>query len=151
MIAFLWPGLRDGCARPLERPWPHAHNAQPRKVRHSPLSSWVLCADLYLPFEASPEARVALADFLRVQTGLSIAEVIKVELEYALPNPLNSGTSLGEQNGERVSRALAEVRAAEGYDRYQAARRVLDAAEPASDFDRIVERARQIEDKDGER
>ena len=50
----------------------------------------------------------------------------------------------------RVSRALAEVRAAEEYDRYQAARRAIEATEPVSDFDRIVERARQIEGKDGE-
>jgi hypothetical protein len=48
----------------------------------------------------------------------------------------------------RVSRALAEVRAAEEYDRFQTAQRAIEATEPVSDFDQIVERARQIEDKD---
>ena len=96
----LWPGLRDGGVRPLE-PWLNAHDVQPHKGRDNLLSSWTLCANLYFPFGASPEARAVLAGFLRVQTGLSVAEVAGVELEYALPNPLDPGTLLGEQDGKR--------------------------------------------------
>lgn len=50
----------------------------------------------------------------------------------------------------RVSHALAEFRAAEEYERFQAAQRAFEATEPVSDFDRMVERAKQIEKKDGE-
>ncbi len=49
----------------------------------------------------------------------------------------------------RVSAALAEVRAAEEYERFQAVQRAIEASEPVSDFDRVVEAARRIEKKDG--
>lgn len=50
----------------------------------------------------------------------------------------------------QVSHALAELRAAEEYERFQAAQRAIEATEPMSDFDRVVERARRIEKKDDE-
>lgn len=49
----------------------------------------------------------------------------------------------------RVSAALAELRAAEEYERFQAAQHAIEATEPVSDFDRVVEAARRIEKKDG--
>ena len=96
----LWPGLRDGGLRPLE-PWLVANEVQPHKGRDNLLSSWTLCANLYFPFGTTPEARALAAGFLRAQTGLPIAEVRVVELEYALPAPLDPGTLLGEQDGKR--------------------------------------------------
>lgn len=96
----LWPGLRDGGVRPLER-WLAAHDVQPHKGRDNLLSSWTLCANLYFPFGASPGARAVLAGFLRAQTGLPVARVRAVELEYALPAPHDPGTLLGEQDGKR--------------------------------------------------
>ncbi len=96
----LWPGLRDGVVRPLE-PWLAAHDVQPHKGRDNLLSSWTLCANLYFPFGSSPEARAVLAGFLRAQSGLPIAAVTVIELEYALPAPLDPGTLLGERDGKR--------------------------------------------------
>ncbi|HMV65912.1 MAG TPA: virulence RhuM family protein [Myxococcota bacterium] len=49
----------------------------------------------------------------------------------------------------RVSAALAELRAAEAYDRFQATQRAIEANEPVSDFDRVVEATRRVETKDG--
>ena len=96
----LWPGLRDGGVRLLE-PWLAAHAVQPHKGRDNLLSSWTLCANLYFPFGGSPEARALLAGFLRAQTGLPVAGVRAVELEYALPAPHDPGTLLGERDGKR--------------------------------------------------
>lgn len=96
----LWPGLREGGVRPLE-PWLAAHDVQPHKGRDNLLSSWTLCANLYFPFGEGPEARALLSGFLRAQTGLPVASVRAVELEYALPAPHDPGTLLGEQDGKR--------------------------------------------------
>ncbi len=96
----LWPGLRDGGVRPLE-PWLAAHGVQPHKGRDNLLSSWTLCANLYFPFGDSREGRALLAGFLRAQTGLAIASVRGVELEYALPAPRDPETLLGEPGGKR--------------------------------------------------
>jgi len=96
----LWPGLRDGGERSLE-PWLAAHDVQPHKGRDNLLSSWTLCANLYFPFGEGPEARALLAGFLHAQTGLPVASVRAVELEYALPAPHDPGTLLGEQDGKR--------------------------------------------------
>lgn len=49
----------------------------------------------------------------------------------------------------RVSHALAELRAAEEYEHFQAAQRTIEAREPVSDFDSVVEAARRIENNDG--
>lgn len=49
----------------------------------------------------------------------------------------------------RVSHALAELHASEEYERFQAVRRAIEAFEPVSDFDHVVERARLIDKKDG--
>jgi hypothetical protein len=49
----------------------------------------------------------------------------------------------------RVSAALAELRAAEEFDRFQEAQRAIEASEPTSDFDRVVEAARRVPRKDG--
>jgi len=96
----LWPGLRDGGVRPLE-PWLAAHDVQAHDGRDNLLSSWTLCANLYFPFGTSPEARAVLAGFLRAQTGLPLASVLAVELEYALPPPHDPGSLLGEHDGKR--------------------------------------------------
>ncbi|MFH1467839.1 MAG: virulence RhuM family protein [Pseudomonadota bacterium] len=48
-----------------------------------------------------------------------------------------------------VSQALAAARAAEEYEQFQAARRVIEATEPVSDFDQVVEQTRcALERKD---
>lgn len=96
----LWPGLQEGGVHPLD-PWLVAHDVQPHKGRDNLLSSWTLCANLYFPFGESPAARALLEGFLRKQTGLPIARVRAVELEYALPAPHDPGTLLGEGGGKR--------------------------------------------------
>ncbi len=48
----------------------------------------------------------------------------------------------------RVSHALAELRAGEEYERFQAGQRAMEE-ERVSDFDQVVEAARRIEKKDG--
>lgn len=96
----LWPGLRDGGVRPLE-PWLAAEGVQPHQGRDNLLSSWTLCANLYFPFGEGPEARALLAGFFRALTGLAVARVRAVALEYALPAPHDPGTLLGEHDGKR--------------------------------------------------
>ena len=96
----LWPGLRSGGVRPLES-WLIAQKVQPHKGRDNLLSSWTLCANLYFAFGGEPDGRAFVASFLRHRLGLPIAEVAEVELEYALPAPLDPGTLLGEHDGTR--------------------------------------------------
>jgi hypothetical protein len=49
----------------------------------------------------------------------------------------------------RVSAALAELCAGEEYERFQAAQRAIEASQPVSDFDRVVEATRRIEKQGG--
>lgn len=49
----------------------------------------------------------------------------------------------------RISAGLAELRAAEEYERFQAAQREIEASEPVSDFDRVLEAARRLEKQGG--
>ena len=54
-------------------------------------------------------------------------------------------------NAGRVSHALAELRANEEFERFQASQRVIETTGAVSDFDRVVEQARRIGKRDGDR
>lgn len=96
----LWPGMRSGSLHSLP-----AYLAANRIGRHAGAhnlkSSWVLCANLYFPF-GRPEGLGILAGFLRAHVSPQIESVEGVELEFALPSPLDPQTLLGEpQGGQR--------------------------------------------------
>lgn len=95
----LWP--------PLLQP-PHSlphyledNHVQPHTYCHHLNSSWVLAANLYFPFRATPQARELLACFLKSQVSPEIDAVEQVELEFEAAGDLKPGPLLGESGGSR--------------------------------------------------
>lgn len=70
---------------------------------HNLLSSWVLCANLYWPFN-NKDGFELLKDYLNIQIGNYINEITSLDLEYLDDNPqLSPHNLLGEENGSRGS------------------------------------------------
>ena len=95
----LVPAVRSSGVRPLDA-WLAREGVQAHTGRNNLLSSWTLCANLYFPF-ATDAGRNLLRDFLADRTGLRIASVYAVELEYAAPGPGSPAALLGETGGAR--------------------------------------------------
>jgi len=77
------------------------NNIKPHDQIHNTLSSWAACANMYWSFN-NESGRVLLAGFLREQTGIDIARIISMDLEYESDKPyLKQSELLGERNGCR--------------------------------------------------
>ena len=75
----------------------------PHSGIHNLLSSWVLCVNMYWPFNNSAGYEV-LAAFLREQTGIDIREITDMELEYEECDVnFKPQNLLGENSGKRGS------------------------------------------------
>ena len=98
----LWPAIRANAAYSL--PAYLAHNqVQKHQGVHNLKSSWVLCANLYIPFGATERGRDLLAGFLHAHVSPAIRSVEALELEYAESeeSPLHPARLLGEPGGRR--------------------------------------------------
>lgn len=94
----LWPKIRRGSEHSLPD-YLEENDIDKHDGAHNLKSSWVLCANLYFPFQRNPEI---LAGFLREQICSLVESVDKVELEYAEGPPLNPSRLLGEpSSGKR--------------------------------------------------
>jgi len=91
----LWPGIRGTSTHSLP-----AYLAHERIERHTGThnlkSSWILCANLYFPFQ---QDLPMLAGFLKETVSPSIESVNAIELEYQEAPPLDPQTLLGEPEG----------------------------------------------------
>ena len=96
----LWPGIRTSSDNPLTD-YLRRNRVQKHHGVHNLKSSWVLCANLYFPFGASPEGRRLLAGFLREQVCPEIRSVDALELEYEEGGELHPSVLLGEEGGSR--------------------------------------------------
>lgn len=94
----LWPGIRSGSAHSLPD-YLEENDIDKHTGVHNLKSGWVLCANLYFPFQRAPEM---LAGFLRENLCPLIESVDEIELEYAEEPPLDPTTLLGEpDSGKR--------------------------------------------------
>ena len=96
----LWPGIgrEASCSLVayLERNQMRRHSGA-----HNLKSSWVLCANLYFVFGASPEGQQLFASFLKQYVSPEINSLDRLELEYAESGNLNPARLLGEEGGSR--------------------------------------------------
>jgi len=88
----LWDGIRGSSDHPLPR-YLHDNKVQKHGGAHNLKSSWILCANLYFPFQLDLPM---LATFLREHVATEIRSVEAVELEHEEPQPLDPQTLLGE-------------------------------------------------------
>jgi hypothetical protein len=88
----LWPGIRSGSTNSLPD-YLKKNNVEKHDGVHNLKSSWILCANLYFPFQQDTEM---LAGFLKEKVCPLIKSVEKVELEYAEKAPLDPPSLLGE-------------------------------------------------------
>lgn len=88
----LWPGIRSGSDHSL-LDYLRKNDIEKHDGVHNLKSSWVLCANLYFPFQRDIGL---LAGFLKEKTHLPIESVDRLELEYAEKPPLDPHTLLGE-------------------------------------------------------
>lgn len=71
------------------------NNIKPHTGIHNLLSSWVVCANMYWPFN-NLEGFALLAKFLSIQTCYDIASITCLELEYEEEGILKPAALLGE-------------------------------------------------------
>ncbi|MFC1783584.1 hypothetical protein ACFL02_08365, partial [Planctomycetota bacterium] len=88
----LWPGIRSSSDHPLAA-YLEKYDVEKHDGVHNLKSSWVLCANLYFPFQRDKEL---LVGFLKDHVSKDIKSVEAIELEYAEKSPLNPTTLLGE-------------------------------------------------------
>ncbi|MFC1994399.1 hypothetical protein ACFLVI_03950 [Chloroflexota bacterium] len=93
----LWAGIQSGSSHSLPFYLSKKH-VQKHTGVHNLKSSWVLCANLYFPFQRD---QGMLTGFLRENIISSIETVDGIELEYAEERPLDPTTLLGEPEGQR--------------------------------------------------
>lgn len=94
----LWPGIRNGSAHSLPD-YLEKNDIDKHDGAHNLKSSWVLCANLYFPFQCDLKT---LAGFLNAKVFGHVKSVDKIELEYAEEPPLDPTTLLGEpESGKR--------------------------------------------------
>ena len=96
----LWPGIRTGSEGSLpayiERTGVQKHDGV-----HNLKSSWILCANLYFPFQSSSEGKALFASFLQYYVAAEINTLESIELEYAGDGELHPSRLLGEEGGTR--------------------------------------------------
>lgn len=90
----LWPKIRSGSKHSLPD-YLEKNDIDKHIGVHNLKSSWILCANLYFPFQCDSEV---VAGFLREKVCSLIESVDKIELEYAEEPPLDPITFLGERN-----------------------------------------------------
>jgi len=88
----LWPGIRSSSPHSLPA-YLEKYDVEKHDGVHNLKSSWMLCANLYFPFQKDTEM---LAGFLKEHVSPDIKRVDAVELEYAEEPPLDPTTLLGE-------------------------------------------------------
>ena len=94
----LWPKIRSDSEHSLPD-YLEKNNIDKHTGVHNLKSSWVLCANLYFPFQHNPEM---FAGFLKEKVSRLVESVDKIELEYAEEQPLNPTILLGEpDSGKR--------------------------------------------------
>jgi len=91
----LWPGIRSDSEHSLPD-YLRRNEIEKHDGVHNLKSSWILCANLYFPFQHDSKM---LACFLKENVCTRIYSVDKVELEYAEEPPLDPHTLLGEPEG----------------------------------------------------
>ena len=91
----LWPGIRRGQPNDLED-YLRAEGIQRHTCVHNLKSSWMLGANLYFAHRLDP---AMLGGFLAANVDSRIAEVEKLELEWAAAAPLDPPSLLGEPAG----------------------------------------------------
>ena len=96
----LWPGIASGAEDSLPA-YLEKHRVQKHAGAHNLKSSWTQCANLYLPFRASPDGRSLFASFLKRHVDADIDSLDKIELEYADEGDLHPSRLLGERRGGR--------------------------------------------------
>ena len=96
----LWPEIRSGSGNSLP-----AYLAESQVDMHTGVhnlkSSWILCANLYFAFRASPDGRDLFASFLKQHVDSEIDALDEIELEYAEWGDLHPSQLLGEESGNR--------------------------------------------------
>jgi hypothetical protein len=92
----LWKGIRSSSDHSLQSYL--GTKIQKHGGVHNLKSSWVVCANLYFPFQRDLPM---LAGFLSERVATEIQSVDAVELEYAAPAPLDPQTLLGEPDTGR--------------------------------------------------
>ena len=95
----LWAGIRTG-SNSLPK-YLKDQDVQKHEGVHHLNSSWMLCANLYFPFRATPEARALFASFLKHHVAEQISSLEEIELEYAESGELHPSCVLGEEGGKR--------------------------------------------------
>lgn len=90
----LWPGIRSGSPHSLPD-YLKKNDIEKHDGVHNLKSSWVLCANLYFPFQRD---LCTLGGFLKRVSPL-IESVDSIELEYEEEPPLDPATLLGEPAG----------------------------------------------------
>ena len=96
----LWEGIRSGSSNPLPAYLAEC-GIQKHVYVHSLKSSWVLGANLYFPFRASPHGLELLASFLKEHVADEVTSVDSMELEYMGDGKLHPSPMLGESGGMR--------------------------------------------------
>lgn len=92
----LWPGIRSDSAHSLPA-YLEREKVQKHDGVHNLKSSWMLCANLYFPFQCDLPL---IAGFLRKHVESSVKSIKKIELEYA-EDSLSPALLLGEPEGQR--------------------------------------------------
>ena len=98
----LWPGIR-GCSQNSLPAYLESNCVQKHTGAHNLKSSWILCANLYFPFQASGDGRAIFASFLKRHVDCEIDSLERIELEYADEGGLHPSRLLGETRGGRGS------------------------------------------------
>lgn len=98
----LWPGIRTGSDNSLPA-YLEENGVQKHKEVHNLKSSWILCANLYFPFQGSVYDRALFASFLKRYVDAAIDSLEAIELEFAEDedSELHPSSLLGEAGGTR--------------------------------------------------
>ena len=92
----LWPQIRSSSKHSLPA-YLQREKVEKHEGVHNLKSSWILCANLYFPFERDLQL---VAGFLRQHVEPAVESVEKIELEYA-EDELSPARLLGEPEGQR--------------------------------------------------
>ena len=94
----LWPGIRSSSGHSLPS-YLEDEEVQKHDGVHNLKSSWVMCANLYFPFQ---EDLKVVAGFLKDRVAPAIETVDRIELEWAEKREgLDPASLLGEPHGQR--------------------------------------------------
>ena len=96
----LWPDICTGSDNSLPA-YLESTGVQKHEGVHNLKSSWVLCANLYFPFQGTAESKALFASFLRHHVATEVDSLEEIELEYAEGGELHPSRLLGEEGGTR--------------------------------------------------